>query len=49
MRTFLLVLAAAVFLYTPFAPSWGRAVVNTGIVLALFGFFAKAVPRRRYR
>jgi len=49
MRTFLIALAIAIFLYTPFAPSWGRDVVNVGIVLTLFGFYGKHVPRRRYR
>lgn len=48
MHIFLIVLAAAIFLYTPFAFSWGRDVVNMGIVLPLFSFFAKELSRRRY-
>lgn len=39
----------AAFLYTPFAPSWGCDVVNTGIILALFSFLVKVLPRRCYR
>ena len=49
MRKFLLVLATAIFLYSPFGPSWGRSVVNAGIVLAIFGFYGKHIPKRRYR
>ena len=49
MRTFLFILATALFLYSPFGPSWGRDVVNLGIVLVVFNFFIKAVPKRRYR
>ena len=48
MRTFLIVLAATMFFYIPFTTSRGRDVVNMGIVLTLFSFFAKTVPRRCY-
>lgn len=49
MRTFLIVLVTALFLYSPWGPSWGRSVVNMGIVLSLFSFYGKHVPKRRYR
>jgi len=42
MKTFLLILALAIFLYSPYGPSWGQLVVNTGIVLTLFRFLGKA-------
>jgi hypothetical protein len=48
MRKFLIVLATAIFLYSPYGPSWGQFVVNAAIVLAIFSFFGKAVPKRRY-
>jgi hypothetical protein len=48
MRTFLIVLAIAIFLYSPLGPSWGQDAVNVAIVLAIFGTIAKAVPKRRY-
>ncbi|WP_157886704.1 hypothetical protein [Hymenobacter sp. PAMC 26628] len=49
MRAFLFFLVTALFLYSPLAPSWGRDVVNMSIVLVVFNFFIKAVPKRRYR
>jgi glucose uptake protein GlcU len=49
MRTFLLMLVLAVFLYSSFAPSWGREAVNIALVVGLFWFLGRAVPRRRYR
>ncbi|WP_324680129.1 hypothetical protein [Hymenobacter sp. GOD-10R] len=45
MRTFLFILTTAIFLYSPYGPSWGRDVVNIGIVLTLFSFFGKALPK----
>ncbi|MGI4734792.1 MAG: hypothetical protein ACRYG7_06380 [Janthinobacterium lividum] len=48
MRTFLIILVAAIFLYSPWGPSWGRLVVNAGIVLTIFGFYGKHVPKRRH-
>jgi hypothetical protein len=49
MRKFLLVLAMAIFLYSPYGPSWGQAAVNMSLVLLLFGTLAKGLPKRRYR
>ncbi|GGF27121.1 hypothetical protein [Hymenobacter cavernae] len=48
MRTFLIILVTAIFLYSPYGPSWGRDVVNMTIVLAIFGTIGKNMPRRRY-
>ena len=49
MRKYLLLVAAAIFFYSPYGPSWGQFAVNAAIVLTIFSFFAKAVPKRRYR
>jgi hypothetical protein len=49
MRKFLIVLATAIFLYSPYGPSWGRTAVNAVIMLSIFGFYAKNIPKRRYR
>lgn len=49
MRKFLLIVATAIFLYSPYGPSWGHLVVNAAIVLTLFSFMGKNVPKRRYR
>lgn len=35
-------------LYLPSTTSRGRDVVNMGIVLTLFSFFAKTIPRHCY-
>jgi hypothetical protein len=48
MRKFLFVLVAAIFLYSPYGPSWGQDVVNVAIVLFIFRLIGKAVPKRRY-
>jgi hypothetical protein len=48
MRTFLVVLATAILLYSPLGPSWGKDLVNVGIVLYIFGTIGKFVPKRRY-
>lgn len=49
MRKFLFVLVTAIFLYSPYGPTWGRTVVNAGIMLSILGFYAKNIPKRRYR
>ncbi|MGI4735032.1 MAG: hypothetical protein ACRYG7_07630 [Janthinobacterium lividum] len=48
MLKFLLVLATAIFLYSPLGPSWGQDAVNVVIVLFIFSLIGKAVPKRRY-
>lgn len=48
MRKILLILVIALFLYSPYGPSWGRFVVNMAIVLGIFGFLSKGLPKRRY-
>jgi hypothetical protein len=48
MRKFLIVLATAIFLYSPYGPSWGKDAVNVVIVLLIFGAIGKVVPKRRY-
>lgn len=48
MRKLLLLVAVAIFLYSPYGPSWGQVAVNAVIVGTLFGFLGKAVPTRRY-
>jgi hypothetical protein len=49
MRDFLLVLATAIFLYSPYGPRWGQAAVNMSLVLLLFGTLVKGLPKRRYQ
>ena len=48
MRKILLILAIAFFLYSPYGPTWGRFVVNMALVLGIFSFFSKGLPKRRY-
>ncbi|QIL78343.1 hypothetical protein [Hymenobacter sp. HDW8] len=48
MRKFLFFLALAIFLYSPYGPSWGQFVVNGIIVLSIFAFYSKGHPKRRY-
>jgi hypothetical protein len=48
MRKFLLIVATAIFLYSPYGPSWGRFAVNAAIVLSIFSFFSKQHPKARY-
>jgi hypothetical protein len=48
MRKVLLLAATAIFLYSPYAPSWGKFVANAVIVGSLFSFYAKAVPKGPY-
>ncbi|MBC6992495.1 hypothetical protein [Hymenobacter sp. BT491] len=47
MRKFLFFLALAIFLYSPYGPSWGRFAVNLSLVIVMFSILGKAVPRRR--
>lgn len=49
MRKFLLLVATAIFLYSPYGPGWGKFAVNAVVILSIFSFYAKAVPKRRYR
>ncbi|MBO3272961.1 hypothetical protein [Hymenobacter defluvii] len=46
MRKFLIILALAIFLYSPYGPSWGRFVVNAAVVLSIFSFYGKSLPTR---
>lgn len=48
MRKFLVFLIAASFLLSPLGPGWGPLVVQLGLVLVVFNFFIKFVPKRRY-
>ena len=41
MKIFLLILTLAIFLYSPYGPSWGQTAVNAGVVLILFRFLGK--------
>lgn len=49
MRKFLVFLIAAIILLSPIGPSWGPLVVKLGLVLVVFNFLVKFVPKRRYR
>lgn len=48
MRRILLLLALALFLYSPYGPEWGRFAVNMALILAVFLSFSKAHPKPRY-
>ena len=48
MRRFLLFLVLAIFLYSPYGPSWGQTAVNFAIVAIIFGFVGRGQNRRRY-
>lgn len=48
MRKFLVFLIAAIYLLSPIAPTWGPRAVGLGVILVVFNFFVKAVPKRRY-
>ncbi|WP_185284637.1 hypothetical protein [Hymenobacter sp. NBH84] len=47
MKTFLLILTLAIFLYSPYGPSWGQLVVNAGVVLALLSFLGRGAATNR--
>ena len=49
MRKFLVFLAAATYLLSPFGAHWGPLVVVLGTFLVVFNFLIKAVPKRRHR
>ncbi len=48
MRKFLIIVALAIFLYSPYGPSWGQFAVNAAIVLSIFSFLGKHQPKHRY-
>ncbi|WP_159451904.1 hypothetical protein [Hymenobacter roseosalivarius] len=48
MRNFLFLLAMAIFLYSPYGPSWGRFAVNMTIIFTVGTFLMKNIPKRRY-
>jgi hypothetical protein len=48
MRKFLLLLALAIFLYSPYGPNWGRFAVNMTIVVTIGLFLMKNIPQRRW-
>ncbi|GAB2452449.1 hypothetical protein GCM10011375_39470 [Hymenobacter qilianensis] len=48
MRKFLFFLALAIFLYSPYGPSWGQFAVNMSLIVAFFSFMSKAIPPRRH-
>jgi hypothetical protein len=48
MRKFLLLLALAIFLYSPYGPSWGRFAVNMIMVVTIGLFLMKNIPQRRW-
>lgn len=48
MRTFLFILAVAVFLYSPWGPSWGQFAVNMSLIVFVASKIFKNVPRRHY-
>lgn len=49
MRKILLVVATAIFLYSPHGPSWGQFAVNMVIVVTVCLYFMKSVPKPNYR
>jgi hypothetical protein len=48
MNKFLFFLIAAAYLLSPFGPTWGPRAVGLGVILVVFNFCIKAVPKRRY-
>jgi hypothetical protein len=48
MNKFLFFLIAAAYLLSPFGPTWGPRLVGLGVILVVFNFCIKAVPKRRY-
>jgi hypothetical protein len=48
MRKVLLIVATAIFLYSPYGPSWGRTAVNAVILLAFANSCFRSMPKRRY-
>ena len=48
MNKFLFFLIAAAYLLSPFGPSWGPGLVGLGVIVAVFNFVVKAVPKRPY-
>lgn len=48
MNKFLFFLIAAAYLLSPFGPSWGPGLVGLGVIVAVFSFVVKAVPKRPY-
>lgn len=49
MRKFLIIMATAIFFYSPYGPSWGRFAVNMAIVVTVGLYFMKSVPKPNYR
>jgi hypothetical protein len=48
LRNILIISVLSILFYSTFGPSWGRDVVNTDIMLTLFSFYGKRVPKRRH-
>ncbi|MDF7815118.1 hypothetical protein [Hymenobacter sp. YC55] len=48
MRTFLFLLLLALFLYSPWGPSWGKFAVNMSLIVYVSGKIFKHVPRGRH-
>jgi hypothetical protein len=48
MNKFLFFLIVAAYLLSPFGPTWGPRAVGLGVILVVFNFCIKAVPKRRY-
>jgi hypothetical protein len=44
----LVFLVAGIYLLSPIGPSWGPLVVKLSLVLVVFSFFVKFVPKFRY-
>ncbi len=48
MRNFLFLLALAIFLYSPYGPSWGQFAVNMSLIVTVGSYLMKSVSKRRY-
>lgn len=48
MNKFLFFLIAAAYLLSPWAPSWGPGAVGLGVILVVFNYGMKTMPKRRY-
>lgn len=48
MNKFLFFLIAAVYLLSPFGPTWGPRAVGLGVILVVFNYGMKTLPKRRY-